>query len=154
MSTTDPAEVRQLLTRREAAAILGCSSRTISRRIADGTLETGLRSNGQRGVMASSVMALRDAETLATEPERVAQSSATPVATETVQVAMAYATLAQAVRGYLDAGWLARRGSRDQLRAALEETMRTVAPVDALSAPSEAPALPAGDTVLEDAQTP
>jgi hypothetical protein len=122
---TDP-----LLTRREAATILGCSLRTISRRINDGSLSVAYRANGQRAILRSSVLALADRPTPATPEPDVAQPSATNGWTpEAVRVAVAYATLAQAVQGHLDAGWLARKSTREQLRDALERVSADVAVV-------------------------
>lgn len=107
----------QLLTRREAAAILGCSMRTVSRRIKDGTLETRYRSSGVPGIVPASVMALQEADT-ATEAE--AHDYASSVAPPDLQLAARYAALWQASKAVTEAGLLGRRAAMQQLRAALE----------------------------------
>lgn len=141
MADAETSQPMALLTRREAAAILGVSMRTVSRRISDGTLETRLRSNGVRGILWSSVMALRDADTPATETTSRDQSNATDVAQDVVSLAVAYGRLAQAVRTHLDAGWTARRRTRDELRTALEE-VSTMVPLGEVVG-GDAKALPA-----------
>jgi len=110
-------ESDQLLTRREAAAILECSPRTISRRIKEGQLETAYRSSGVLGILRSSVMALKSVDT---PPEPVAQSSDTTLATPDVQLVATYAALWQASKAVTEAGLLGRRAALQQLRQALE----------------------------------
>lgn len=147
MGSVDPTGVQQLLSRREAAALLGCSVRTVSRRISEGSLTTAYRANGQRGIIRASVMALRAADTLATDDVDVAQTSATAWPAEAVQLAVAHATLAQAVQAHLDAGFLARKQTRAQLRDALERSSDARAALEAVVSASSAPALPAGDAI-------
>lgn len=125
-----PLDETQLLTRREAAALLGCSMRTVSRRIDDGTLKTAYRSNGQRGIVAASVGAMLEADqTAATTALGGSQSSATRPVPDGTAAAVAYGVLAQAVRAHLDAGLLSRRATREQLRDALERSADAVAPM-------------------------
>ena len=138
--------VHQLLTRREAAALLGCSMRTVSRRIDDGTLQTGYRASGTRGIIRASVMAMAQA---VPDAQQQAQHSATPPVPDATATAVAYGVLAQAVRAHLDAGLLSRRATRDQLRDALERSAAAVAPMleagdnlDALLALPAAPTAP------------
>lgn len=150
MPTDATPDAPHLLTRREAAALLGCSMRTVSRRIDDGTLQTAYRSNGQRGIVAASVGAMLEADqTAATAALGGSQSSATPPVPDATATAVAYGVLAQAVRAHLDAGLLSRRATRDQLRDALERSAAAVAPMleagdnlDALLALPAAPTAP------------
>ena len=119
--------IQHLLTRREVASILGCSMRTVSRRIEDGKLETGYRSNGQRGILPASVEELVKADQTAAIDERDgSQSYARDPLPQALALAAAYATLAQAVKGHLDAGLLGRRATREQLREALEQSSTAV----------------------------
>lgn len=122
----------QLVTRREAAAILGCSMRTVSRRVADGTLQTVRRPNGQRAIIYASVMALAGMDTAEVN---VAQPPVTAWPAEAVQLAVGYATLAQAVRAHLGAGWLARSATRKQLEAVLEQQAAQLAALEQASGP-------------------
>jgi len=106
--------IQHLLTRREVASILGCSMRTVSRRIEDGTLQTGYRSNGQRGILPASVEALVKADqTTATDDLGGSQSYATDPLPQAMALAAAYGALAQAVMVHLDAGILTRRATRE-----------------------------------------
>lgn len=110
-------EPDQILTRREAAAILECSTRTISRRIKEGQLETVYRSSGVPGVTLSSVMTLKGVDT---PPIAVAQSGDRDVATTDVALVATYAALWQASRAVTEAGLLGRRAAMQQLRQALD----------------------------------
>jgi len=122
--------IQHLLTRREVASILGCSMRTVSRRIEDGTLQTGYRSNGQRGILPASVEALVKADqTTATDDLGGSQSYATDPLPQAMALAAAYGALAQAVMVHLDAGILTRRATREQLREALERSSASVEPL-------------------------
>lgn len=134
---TEPRAIpmQQLLTRREAAAILDCSMRTVSRRIEDGTLEVAYRSNGQRGIVPDSVARLAGSKGVATPDAAGSQTSATAWPTEAVQLAVGYATLAQAVRAHLGAGWLARSATRKQLEAVLEQQAAQLAALEQASGP-------------------
>ena len=130
MPPIDPMESEPLLTRREVAAILSCSMRTVSRRIEDGTLRTAYRSNGQRGILPASVEALGKADqTPATDDLGGSQSYATDTVPQAMALAAAYGALAQAVMVHLDAGILSRRATREQLREALERSSASVEPL-------------------------
>lgn len=132
--------IQHLLTRREVASILGCSMRTVSRRIENGTLQTGYRSNGQRGILPASVEALVMADqTAATDQLDGSQSYAVDPLPQALALAAAYATLAQAVKGHLDAGLLGRRATREQLRDALERSSAAIDPMLEQGSPIEAP---------------
>ena len=132
--------IQHLLTRREVASILGCSMRTVSRRIEDGTLQTGYRSNGQRGILPASVEALVMADqTVATDQLGGSQSYAVDPLPQALALAAAYATLAQAVKGHLDAGLFGRRATREQLRDALERSSAAIDPMLEQGSPTEAP---------------
>ena len=140
MPPIDPMQSEPLLTRREVAAILSCSMRTVSRRIEDGTLRTAYRSNGQRGILADSVNALVMADqTLASDALGGSQSYAIDPLPQALALAAAYATLAQAVKGHLDAGLLGRRATREQLRDALERSSAAIDPMLEQGSPTEAP---------------
>lgn len=134
---TEPRAIpmQQLLTRREAAAILDCSMRTVSRRIEDGTLEVAYRSNGQRGIVPDSVARLAGSKGAATPNAAGSQTSAIAWPAEAVQLAVGYATLAQAVRAHLGAGWLARSATRKQLEAVLEQQAAQLAALEQASGP-------------------
>ncbi len=143
MPPNDPMGSEPLLTRREVAAILNCSMRTVSRRIENGTLRTAYKSNGQRGILADSVNALVMAEqTSATDALGGSQSYAIDPLPQALALAAAYATLAQAVRGHLDAGLLGRRATREQLRVALERSSAAIDPMFDQGSPIEAPTAP------------
>jgi hypothetical protein len=130
MPPIDPMQSEPLLTRREVAAILSCSMRTVSRRIEDGTLRTAYRSNGQRGILAESVNALVMADqTLASDALGGSQGYATDPLPQAMALAAAYGALAQAVMVHLDAGILTRRATREQLRVALERSSASVEPL-------------------------
>jgi hypothetical protein len=148
----EPVEVQtwQLVTRREAAAILGCSMRTVSRRIADGSLQTARRPNGQRGVVYASVMALAGMDTGAVP---VAHHPGTAWPTEAVQLAVGYATLAQAVRAHLGAGWMARKSTRAQLEAVLNQQAAQLAALEQASGPQIALERPIGASEPPEATT-
>lgn len=135
MTVIDSVPFPQLLTRREAAAILGCSMRTVSRRIEDGTLEVAYRSNGQRGIVPDSVARLAGSKGAATPDAAGSQSYAAAWPAEAVQLAVGYATLAQAVRAHLGAGWLARSATRKQLEAVLQAQAAQLAALEQASGP-------------------
>ena len=144
------------LTWREAAAIMGVSSRTVARMVKRGDLATTFTTTGQRRIIRESVMIAQ--EVRRTGDTTTAEGKAkvdTPLGIDTVMLAADYATLRQACHAVVTSGMFGRRAALAQLRDVLESApdIRTPPEAPVGIAEATAPTNQADPLLLEEAAT-